>query len=218
MRWLKILVFGGGGLLATWIILRVTGMLQFYSIPTSSNEPAIPAGSYIFSSNLITPERGDFICYKHQVPGYGLNIWAKRLCGMPGDTLQIKEGVLYINGKNADEGRNLKFAYKIPAGKIYGLKIPREDMRSYWGGADSAIVLMDTERAKRLRGVKQLTQPGQGSVAAQYDPAWTVDFFGPYIVPKGHYFVMGDSRHNSEDSRYTGPIPTGDVVGVVLGK
>jgi signal peptidase I len=215
MRWLKILVFGGGGLLAVWIILRATNMLQFYSVPTASNEPTLAKGSYIFSSNLITPKRGDFICYKVQFPGGQSEIYTKRLCGMPGDTLQIKAGELYINGKNSDEGRNLKFNYKIPIHRVSSLKLPQEDMVSMSDRRDTVIARLDEERAKKIGAVRHV---GQGAISEMYDQNWTTDFFGPYLVPEGHYFVMGDSRHNSGDSRYTGPVAVGDVVGVVLGK
>jgi signal peptidase I len=207
-----------GGLLAIWTILRITGMLQFYTVPTGSNEPTIPTGSYIFASNLVAPKRGDFICYKYRSPGARPDIWTKRLCGMPGDTLQIKEGVLYINGKNADEGRNLKFTYKISR-NVYGLKLPPEDYLASWDLHDSMLVRLDVERAKRLHGEMQLNSMGSEPLGySKYDQTWTVDFFGPYVVPQGHYFVMGDSRHNSMDSRFTGPVAQEDVVGVVLGK
>lgn len=220
MRWLKILVFGGGGLLAIWIILRFTGMLRPYTVPTGSNEPTVMKDSHIFSSNLLTPKRGDFICYKYHPPEGMADIWMKRLCGMPGDTLQIKEGVLYINGKNADEGRNLKFMYKIPSRILYALKLKREDIQMFSETEDSIVVLLDQARAKKIGlKVKQMRRPGQMPLGYEkYDPSWTNDFFGPYVVPQGYYFVMGDSRDNSEDSRYTGPVPKEDVVGVVVGK
>jgi signal peptidase I len=47
---------------------------------------------------------------------------------------------------------------------------------------------------------------------------WTVDNFGPYLVPSGHFFVLGDNRHNAMDSRYVGPIPVKDCKGAVIKK
>ena len=47
---------------------------------------------------------------------------------------------------------------------------------------------------------------------------WTVDDFGPYLVPADHFFLMGDNRHNARDSRYIGPIPVKDCKGVLITK
>ena len=55
-------------------------------------------------------------------------------------------------------------------------------------------------------------------IRVQYGQPWNVDQFGPVHVPAGHYFLLGDNRHNSMDSRYIGFISEQDFAGTILGK
>lgn len=218
MRMKKVLYISGG-LFVIWAILRLSNMLQFYHLPTGSNEPAMQEGSYIFATNLAEPSREDFICFRHRENGEDQGIWVFRLCGMPGDTLEIKEGVLYVNGKNVDEKLNLKLNHIVSRQAIQSLTLSKEDMYGALTHGDSALIALTTEQAGKI-GARRFVAQYAPEARLQYfgDKDWTVDFFGPYIVPEDMYFVMGDNRHNSMDSRFTGPIPAEDVVGVVLGK
>jgi signal peptidase I len=101
------------GIVGLYITGRLTGMLVTYSIPTSSNEPTINPGDRVVSSNLVTPDRLDFICYHYNDPMYGKSIFLFRLCGMPGDVVEIRNGDLYINNSNADNSLNLMYEYNV---------------------------------------------------------------------------------------------------------
>lgn len=110
-------------------------------VPTSSMESTIMTGdrvigfrlSYAFSE----PKRGDVLIFKF--PDDEKVLYIKRLIGMPGDRVEVKDGAVYVNGKALDE---------------------------------------------------------------PYLNVVTEGEFGPYDVPEGHYFMMGDNRNNSADSRY----------------
>ena len=214
---MRIVIYTICGLLIVWAILRMTKTLQFYVLPSDSNEPTLQEGAYLFATNLREPERKDFICFDYQSPEHGPQLFMKRLCGMPGDTVEIKKGVLFVNGKNADEGLNLKFTYKVPAVRLRDIDLKEGDRLFSEGSEDSVLVRLDKESAKKVGGVMQISDDDV-NLFDDYDPDWSVDFFGPYVVPEKHYFVMGDSRHNSMDSRFIGPIPVENVTGVILGK
>jgi signal peptidase I len=87
----------------------------------------------------------------------------------------------------------------------------------------SIIVLLSIEQEKQLlslnipvkRIIRHQTEKDEG-IAKIYNQPWNIDHFGPYTVPPGHYFVLGDNRHRSQDSRYTGPVPISDLVGKVV--
>jgi signal peptidase I len=94
-------------------ILFHTGIFKSYSIPSSSNVPTLPVGSHIILSNIAPCEIGDFI-------GYKLSndiVYTHRLVGIPGDIIEIKEGVLFRNGKNFDQNINLNHQYFIDLDK-----------------------------------------------------------------------------------------------------
>lgn len=111
-------------------------------IPTASMYPTLPSPCFSFSARATywfeEPERGDIVLFK-RADGNS-KIYAKRIVGMPGDTLEIKHGQTYINGEIYDE----PYLRETP-----------EDLD-----------------------------------------------FGTFQIPSGCYFMMGDNRNNSYDSRY----------------
>lgn len=112
-------------------------------IPSGSMENTIMTGDRVFGNRLAytfkDPERFDIIIFKY--PDDESQLFIKRIIGLPGETVEIRDGHIYINGSDT----------------------PLEDVET--------------------------KEPMEGS-------------FGPYTVPEGCYFVMGDNRNNSRDSRY----------------
>ena len=107
----------------------------------------------------------------------------KRLVGMPGDTLFMRKG--------------------------HALREWRAQQREFLRSADSArnstrsIRLIDWQKAVGLKASRFGAAPDQP----------THDNWGPFVVPAGHYFMMGDSRYNSKDSRYWSFVPRENVRG-----
>ena len=89
-------------------------------------------------------------------PERGNTVFVKRIVGLPGDTVELRDGVLYVNGVRCDEP-----------------------------------YVSDEYRTGSLNS------------------------FGPYTVPEGYYFVLGDHRNNSNDSRRFGPLPAGMIIGIL---
>jgi len=168
------------------LIIR-TFVVQAFKIPSGSMEDTLLIGDHIlvskFAYGLQIPKpamitfmgmrvpffetrlvnawggvrRGDIIVFRF--PGDRSKDYIKRAIGLPGDTVEVRDRVVYING------RRLREPYAIHKGNVYG---------------------NSTEGA---------------------------DNFGPYLVPKGRIFAMGDNRENSFDSRFWGPLPMRDIKG-----
>ncbi len=136
--WIKILTIAAIG---AW--LCNTFLLMNTEIPTGSMEDTIPTGSRIISSRVhywfSDPERGDVILF--EPPDGDIYPYVKRVIGLPGETVTIIDGLVYIN--DSSEPLDEPYLKEIPVGD-----------------------------------------------------------FGPYVVPEGCYFVMGDNRNHSNDSRY----------------
>ena len=111
--------------------------------------------SYFFNQPIVLggePERFDVVVCRY--PDRGSTNFVKRVVGLPGDTVQISGGYLYVNG--------VKYTEKFLSARMYS-------------------------------------------------------DYGPYIVPEGHYFLMGDNRNNSNDSRssHVGAVPRNMILGKV---
>jgi signal peptidase I len=193
--------------LALALIVRVL-FFQPFNIPSGSMKPTLLVGDYIFVSKLAygysrysfpfglvpmsgrvfasDPTRGDVIVFK--LPRDNSTDYIKRLVGMPGDEIQMKEGVLHINGQ----------------------AVPKEF-------AEDVVLTECGERVQSCRdvryrrsvetlpnGVKHSTFAITSSGSMNNTPA--------FKVPPGNYFMMGDNRDNSTDSRV--PI-SGNGVGFV---
>ena len=170
--------------LVLFLVLR-SFVIQNFVITSGSMENTLLVGDFLmvnrvslgsripFTHTLIPgysePHRFDVIVFTPPPPDDQDLKLVKRLIGMPGDTLQMKEQVLYIDGKAIDE------PYVI-----------------HEGSGDEVHPWMDWQKDHLAPGVERAT----------YRP--TRDNWGPIVVPAGNYFMMGDNRDSSLDSRYWG--------------
>ncbi len=138
------------------IVIGVTLLIESFVIvnaviPSASMEPTIMTGDHIFGNRLVyhfrQPERYDIIIFRY--PDDESQLFIKRVIGLPGETVEIRDGEVYING--------------------------------------SEIPLYDDFCAS----------PGTTTLQEQ-----RTHLTNPFVVPEGCYFVMGDNRNNSRDSRY----------------
>ena len=150
-----------------------------YSFPLG----IIPFDGRIMSS---TPKRGDVVVFRS--PRRPDINYVKRVFGLPGETIQLKSGVLFINDTPARRTETALPEYIRPTGraKAYLEVLP---------GAQHGHVILETD--------------GDFGLA---------DNTSAFTVPEGHYFMMGDNRDNSSDSRFLndlGYVPLDYIIGPV---
>jgi signal peptidase I len=153
------------------VLLRAFVVQTFY-IPSASMEPTLQIGDRILVNKLSYDfhgvDRGDIVVFARppaeDCGGPQVNDLVKRVIGLPGEVISLRNGYVYINGKRLDESW-----------------LPATDQGT--------------------------TEPGPPGNAANLEH--------PYRVPANEYYVMGDNRVDSCDSRYWGPIPKSLIVGKV---
>lgn len=165
-------------------------------IPSGSMRPTILEGDVVLVDRLAydfklplsdvvvhetgTPQRGDIITFTSPKDGVRL---IKRLVAVPGDTVEMRDEVLYINGAAADYADS------------HAVVEPLDN-----GGTTSALQVKE-----RIAGNARTVQILPELAALRS--------FGPTVVPKEHYFFLGDNRDNSADSRYIGFVPRHLLIG-----
>jgi signal peptidase I len=185
------------------LVIR-TFLFQPFSIPSGSMRPTLLEGDYLFvtkwaygysrhslpfSPNLFSgrifgspPERGDVAVFKYP-PNPSLD-YIKRVVGLPGDRIQMIDGVLHINGTPVKREK---------IGEINNPDITEENRP------------VDVYRETLPNGVSYET--------LDLTPNGISDQTREFTVPEGHYFMMGDNRDNSADSRVFGFVPEENLVG-----
>ena len=183
------------------LFLRVI-LFQPFTIPSASMEPTLLEGDYIIVSKYSygysrhsipfsppifhgrvmerVPERGDIIVFK--LPRDGHTDYIKRLIGLPGDRIQMKGGMLYINE----------------------VQVPRKALTP-------VLVDSGYGFTRNVMRYEETFPNGRKFITYDFGPDGDVDNTGVYVVPPGNYFFMGDNRDNSLDSRVSSEIGVGYV-------
>ncbi len=185
-------------------VLRVV-LFQPFTIPSASMEPNLYEGDYIIVSKFAYgwskyslslpfdtplpggrvlqrgPTRGDIVVFK--LPRDDNTDYIKRLVGLPGDKIQVRESRLYINGK----------------------LIPRTPE----GVTQEPSPYGDPPRT--VEKYRETFPNGRTFLTNDFGPQGGADDTAVYTVPAGCYFMMGDNRDNSVDSRFDPGLPPGKI-------
>lgn len=186
------------GLLVLLICLGVfrTGIADWNPIPTGSMRPTLLEGDVVFVNRLAydvkvpltdivvahiaDPKRGDIVTFSSPEDGMRL---IKRIVALPGDRVEMRNDVLFINGKPA------RYSDRELTSETngFGSDIEAWRLTESIGQQERRIQLLPNVPAKRS--------------------------FAPVVVPQGNYLMLGDNRDNSADSRYFGFVPRHLLIG-----
>jgi signal peptidase I len=194
-----------GGAILIYLVIK-TFLFEAYRIPSGSMVPTLLVGDWLFVNKAVygaavpftdvhmpafaDPKRGEVVVFKSPTqvdqPEDPNPTLVKRLVGMPGDTLYMRGGMLFVNGIAQRQG------YGIQSRPSFGSSQP-----------DQTDPLFAWQHAIELK------QSRFGAAPA----VPTHDSCGPLVIPRETYFMMGDARYDSKDSRYWGVVPRANVRG-----
>lgn len=178
-------------------VFVITFIVQAFQIPSQSMENTLLVGDYLLVNKLcygvrgfgggLMPyqkiKRGDIIVFHYPVDP--TQHFVKRVIGLPGERLRLINKKVWINGKPVEESyvRFLEPANSRDPNSMFRDNFPRVDIPAVW------------MEGKWWLQMKKLVEDGE------------------LIIPQGNYFVMGDNRDDSQDSRYWGFVPQENIIG-----
>ena len=208
-------------ILSLILIGRLANLFQYYKAPTIANEPTFQVNTSMLGSKLIRPKRLDFIWFLAETPnGRNLNLY--RLCGLEGDTIEIRNGTLFVNSKDIDRNLKLSHNYLVSNSELESIKsLMTIDLGFVQTVSNETFSIPLTDEFVNENNIKatRLIHPisyKDSLISSRYNKAWNQDNFGPILVPQNTYFVLGDNRHNAQDSRYKGFIGKADYSSTIF--
>ena len=201
-RWLWENIKSLAGAVLIYLVVK-TLLIEAFRIPSGSMIPTLLIGDWLFVNKLVygptvpftnkhlpgysDPKRNDVVVFvspyqPDNAPDFTPTL-VKRLIGMPGDTLYMRDGKLFRNGIAQPQGFPASVNYK--------------------GDGSATSPLFVWQQKIEVKSTRF------GPVPAQP----TLDNWGPLLIPANHYFMMGDNRYCSKDSRYWGVVPRENVRG-----
>jgi len=202
--------------------LRRPSNVKLLRVNNFSSEPSLKPGKFFLTTRIRKPRRFDLLSYRAIVPPGGITILTQRLCGVPGDTLEIKAGVLYVNGHDADRELTLKHIFKFAAHDCTDLVYDQKQAYTIPPYTNTLYISLEETYVRKLRTSceRYVLPPGlrDEEIFLTYKKNWNRDNFGPVRVPEGRWFMLGDNRGNSRDSRYLGLIEQSRFIGTVIWK
>ncbi len=186
------------------VVLLRSFLVEPFRIPSESMLPTLRAGDFILVNKFdyglrmpllhhkltrgADPRRGDVVVFRYpQKPSV---TYIKRIIGLPGDRIHYRDDKLYIAVNGGDEQL-----------------IPVREQGTFRGasGAGGHGNIQLLEELPDGAGHSILHDPARGGMRRTARVRW--------VVPEGHYFVLGDNRHHSNDSRFWGFVPDDNLVG-----
>ncbi len=182
-EWLRPFLLG-----AAIILPLKSAVADFNWVPSGSMEPTITPLEFVWVNKLAydlkvpftthhlahwgDPQRGDIAVFFSPADGGRL---VKRVVGLPGDTIEMRQGRLLINGES--------------------------------------LAYTDVDRSSPQVVTATEALPGRPHAIQVLPERAAYRTFGPFTVPEDAYFMLGDNRDNSHDSRFFGPVPRKRIVG-----
>jgi signal peptidase I len=196
------------GAILIYLVIN-TFLIAAYRIPSGSMIPTLLIGDWLFVNKAVygphipftnthlpsfsEPKRGEVIVFvsPYQADEAALGHDAtptlvKRMVGMPGDTLYMRAGLLHVNGVAQRQGFGIVSTPTATSGQ-----------------PTSTAPNFDWQHKVELKQSRFGPAPAQPQL----------DNWGPLVIPAGNYFMMGDNRYESKDSRYWGTVPRENVRG-----
>ncbi|MDF7676064.1 signal peptidase I [Neisseriaceae bacterium ESL0693] len=208
------------------IILVVFVLRSFvaepFQIPSSSMRPGLVVGDFILVNkyayglrlpilnNVLIPvgkvQRGDVVVFNY--PENPKINYIKRVIGLPGDVVTYQHKVLSINGQEmTDTDEQLTYRYQERVPQLGMVPFTAQQFGENLGSKQIDILKMSDKPTLFSQGVRQAFPYKDQCTYFPDDTGFTCK------VPAGHYFMMGDNRDNSEDSRYWGFVDDQLLVG-----
>ncbi|MDA1080382.1 MAG: signal peptidase I [Gemmatimonadetes bacterium] len=193
------------GTIAIFLVLR-TFLIEAYRIPSGSMIPALLVGDWLFVNKLrygphvpftdynlpgyAEPQRGEVVVFESPlqadevaIGNDGTPTLVKRLVGLPGDTIYMRDAMLYVDG--------------------VAQKLGYTSAEQTLGDGSETHPLFDWQHRFEVANTRFGEPPAQP----------THDNWGPLVIPPERFFMMGDNRYDSKDGRYWGLVPRKNVRG-----